>query len=93
MVSARAITMQGFTPAIITAAEKHNESRLDVKILQSQWRVEYRSMSHGHGAYWQKYVKDNYYAKFHTNSYQYCRKTHFNSRYCKILTKSMEHEM
>ena len=87
MVSARAFTMQGFTPAIITAAEKHNESRLAVKFLQSQWRVEYRSRSPGHGACWQKNVKDNYFAKFHTNRYQYCRKTHFNSRRCKILDK------
>ena len=28
----------------------------------------------------EKDVKDNYYARFHTHSYECCREIHFNSR-------------
>ena len=28
----------------------------------------------------EEYVKGNYYARFDTHSYHYCRETHFNAR-------------
>ena len=58
--------MQGFTILAITDAEK---TKLRRKNEQSQWTVKYRSRSAGQEAL-EGYVKDNYYARFHTHCYQ-----------------------
>ena len=66
----RTITMQGFTLAAITDAEK---IKLRRKNEQSQWSVKYRSRGTGSRCVLERYVKDNYYARFQTTSSHLCR--------------------
>ena len=42
--------MQDFIFTAITAAERHNNSRLDIKFCQSQWSMKCRSRAPGHSA-------------------------------------------
>ena len=44
----RTNTMQGFTPAAITAVENHFNSTLNIKFGQNQWSVKCRSRVQGH---------------------------------------------
>ena len=55
----RTITMQAFTLAAMTDAEK---TKLQRKNEQSQWIMESRCLLEG-------YAKDNNYTRFHTRSY------------------------
>ena len=66
--------MQGFTLAAINTAEKHFNSRCEIltKSMEHEMKIKGTRL-------WcmlEEYDKDNYCARFHTCSNQYCRETH-----------------